>query len=85
MVDGSNPSPPVKNHLNGDNMSEKLFKVKKRGEYLWPCKNDQSRKLMVFESDILYRTSPGVFDMTTGLYKKNVHIPEEDIEERNID
>jgi hypothetical protein len=56
-------------------------KVGKDKEYPWPCESKPDRKIMIFDDDILTRSSLGVFTKHTGICCCGINIPESDIVE----
>jgi len=51
----------------------------KRKEYPWPCASEPGRKILIFDDDILIKTSTDKYDCSTGIYKVGIHIPDKDV------
>lgn len=56
------------------------YKVKKEGEYDWPCKMFPKRKIKIYPDDILTKCELGSFTKHTGLACIGIIINPEDVE-----
>lgn len=61
------------------------FKIKEDSKfYFWPCEDELQRTIQIFggdSPDVLVRTAKDTYNCVTGIYKKGIKIPDEDVVE----